>query len=144
MSKMKLIACAVIVLGAFVAAGCGAGGSIVGGASNCGPSYVVHAPGRTITNTCAGTIPGPMRFTVPSGKRFSIAIGHEESGKLDFPIPSPAGIGVRISGRHGATVTYQAGMPGVTRLLARHTIFCENSHGRRFGTCPVAIVTVAR
>jgi hypothetical protein len=127
------------LLGAVICAGCG---SRVEGASSCGPSYVVHAPGRTITNTCAGTIPGPMRFSVPSGRRFSIDIGHEESGKLDFPIPAPVGPGVRLLTRRGAVITYKARIPGVTRLVARHTIYCASGHGRRFRSCAAAIVRV--
>jgi hypothetical protein len=128
------------ILGGVSCAGCG---SVVEGASSCGPSYVVHAPGRTITNTCAGIIPGPMRFSVPSGGRFSIDIGHEESGKLDFPVPAPTGPGIRVLSRQGAVITYEARVPGVTRLVARHTPYCADEHGRRVRSCDAAIVRVA-
>ena len=137
---MKRIGYFAAVLGAVSCAGCG---SVVEGASGCGPSYVVHAPGRTITNTCAGTIPGPMRFSVPAGGRFSINIGHEESGRLDFPVPTPVGAGVRVLTRQGAVITYGARVPGVTRLVARRTPYCAHGHDRRFSSCDAAIVRVA-
>jgi hypothetical protein len=83
-----------------------------------------------------------MRFSVPSGRRFSIAVGHEKSGKLDFPIPTPIGPGVRLVSRRGAIITYQARVAGVTQLIARHTIYCADRHGRRFSSCTAAVVSV--
>ena len=83
-----------------------------------------------------------MRFSVPSGGRFSIDIGHEESGKLDFPVPTPIGPSIRVVTRRGAVITYEARVPGVTRLVARHPPYCANGHGRRFSSCAAAIVRV--
>ena len=124
-------------LGAAFCVGC----SLQSG-NSCFSAYVLHAPGHTITNSCAGAIPNPMRFSVVSGQRFHIDIGHEESGTPDFPAPVPSSSSVRVVDRRGTTVAYQADRPGVTSLIARNTPACAHPARRRVGSCPAAVVTV--
>jgi hypothetical protein len=129
----------VVALCSLCAAGCG---SIESGGSNCGPPYTVHVNDQTLLNSCAGVIPArPIRFSISVGGRFEIEIGHEESGALDFPVPEPAGTGIRRLSRQGASVTYEARSRGTSRLIAHHTVFCIGADPR-IGSCTVAVIRI--
>lgn len=82
----------------------------------------------------------PFRFAIVVGVRFTITIGHEASGRLDFPIPAPVGDAVRRLDRHRATISYQAEHAGTTGLIARHTQVCNGSG--RVSSCLVAVINV--
>lgn len=87
-------------------AGCGASSRTVTTSTitPCGPAYVLTVDGRTFTSGgCAGIIPSsPVIVRVARGASFVIQIGHEESGALHFPVPTPT---ARLSDSHGTTVT---------------------------------------
>jgi hypothetical protein len=110
--------------------------------SLCGEAYVLHAGTETIpTDSCAGVIPSrPARVSVRLGVRFSIQVGHETSGRLDFPVPDPAGAAVRFSGRDGASAEYVARSLGSAQLLARHTLYCDGLG--RIGSCTPFVINV--
>jgi hypothetical protein len=126
-----------------VIAGCGSTRP-VSSVSTCGEAYVLHAGTGTIpTDSCAGVIPSrPARVSIRRGARFSIQIGHETSGRLDFPIPDPIGAAVRFVGRHGATAEYVARSLGSAQLLARHTRYCDGID--RIGSCTAFVINVMR
>jgi hypothetical protein len=109
----------------------------------CGDVYFLHAGTETIpTDSGAGVIPSrPARVSIPAGARFSIEIGHEISGRLDFPIPVPMGATVWFAGRHGATAEYVTRSLGSAQLVARHTRYCDRP---RIGTCTTFIINVIR
>jgi hypothetical protein len=109
----------------------------------CGEAYFLHAGAETIpTNSCAGVIPSrPARVSISRGARFSIEIGHETSGRLDFPVPDPIGAAVWFAGRHGATAEYVTRPLGSAQLVARHTPYCDR---RRIGSCTAFIINVIR
>jgi hypothetical protein len=113
------------------------------GVTTCGPSYVVRA-GQQILSVggCAGIIGrSPTRLTVATGGRFEVQIAHEQSGRLDFPVPVSSSLTVRWSKRSGSTVTYLAERPGVARLVSRHTRFCAGIDPK-FGSCTALLVDV--
>jgi len=128
---------------AIVITACGSHRALTTGATSCGPAYVLELHDRRIdSDNCAGVIPPhhPFRFSIAAGARFTITIGHEASGRLDFPIPAPNGTGIRRLARHGAAVAYQARAAGITELVAHHTRFCNGSD--RVSSCLVAVITV--
>jgi hypothetical protein len=111
--------------------------------SMCGEAYSLHAGTETIsTASCAGVIPSrPARVSIPRGERFSIEIGHEMSGRLDYPIPDPIGATVSFAGRDGATAEYVARSLGSAQLVARHTPYCDRPG---IGSCTAFIIRVIR
>lgn len=113
------------------------------GVSACGIPYRFRVGGRTVASgSCAGMLgQAPPRVGVRVGRRFSVRIGHELDGRLDFPVPAPAGPGVRLLGRRGSTARYVARTAGTTVLLSRHTRYCANADPR-IATCPVLRVRV--
>jgi hypothetical protein len=128
---------------AIVITGCGTQRAMTIGATSCGPAYVLELHGRRIdSDNCAGVIPThhPFRFSIAAGARFTITVGHEATGRLDFPIPAPHGTGIRRLARHGAAVAYQARAAGTTQLVAHHTRFCNDTD--RVSSCLVAVITV--
>lgn len=126
-----------------VIAGCGSTPR-VSAVSTCGEAYVLDAGTKTIpTDSCAGVIPArPARVSIRHGARFSIQIGHEMSGRLDFPVPDPIGAAVWFAGRHGATAEYVARSLGSAQLLARHTRYCDGID--RIGSCSAFVINVIR
>ena len=131
------------VVALLLVVGCGSTRS-VSRVSTCGEAYVLHVGTQTIpTNSCAGVIPaGPARVSIRRGARFSIQIGHEMSGRLDFPVPDSTGAAVRFAGRNGPTAEYVARSLGSARLLARHTLYCDGSDG--MGSCTPFVINVVR
>jgi hypothetical protein len=115
----------------------------VGPMTTCGPAYVFKVGGRTIAvGGCAGILPRTAQVvTVHVGSRFSAVIEHEQSGGLDFPVPSPNAPAVALLHRSGADVSYVARAKGTSVLLARRTHFCAATDPA-LGTCPALKVHV--
>jgi hypothetical protein len=134
----------VSVAALLVIAGCGSTRPASAVSSTCGEAYVLLAGTQTIpTDSCAGVIPSrPARVSIRRGARFSIQIGHEVSGRLDFPVPDPIGAAVRFAGRDGATANYVARALGTAQLLARHTLYCDGLD--RIGSCAPFVINVSR
>ncbi len=130
---------------AFAIAGCGSSENATPASTTCGIPYAFTAPNEAsvLSGSCAGMLPSaPPKLTIRRGGRVTVEIVHEQSGRLDFPVPRPTTDSVEIVSHSGATATYMGARVGTTTLVAHHTRFCA-AHDPRFGSCPVLKVRVA-
>lgn len=123
-------------------AGCGSSTRTSPRVTTCGTPYTFSAPGQAAveSGSCAGLI-SSASLTVRRGQRLSVEVTHEQSGRLDFPIPTPTTAAIKILSRSGASVTYEAVSMGTARLVARHTQFCA-ALDPRIGNCTALVVRV--
>lgn len=131
-----------LVLGLGTMDGCGRSAQTSPRATTCGTPYTFSAPGHGAveSGSCAGLI-SSASLTIRRGQRLSVEITHEQSGRLDFPIPTPTTGAVKILSRSGASVTYQTVSTGTARLVAHHTQFCA-ALDPRIGNCTALVVRV--
>jgi hypothetical protein len=124
--------------------GCGSRAEQTASFTTCGIPYTFSAAGHAVvqSGSCAGLIlrTAPL-LAVDAGQRFSVEISHEQSGRLDLPIPKPATEAIRILAISGATITYQAVSTGTVLLLSHHTQLCIAADPR-FATCAALKVVV--
>jgi hypothetical protein len=115
------------------------------GATTCGIPYVFHVDRqRILSGSCAGELPAhPPSVTIREGTRFWVEIAHEQSGKLDYPVPTPGSQAVQRTSRHRSRVYYLAhrGLR-TTKLFAHGTRSCPSSNPK-IGGCAVLKVRVA-
>lgn len=139
--------CLVLIPGLAIlvsAAGCGADvAATPRNVTTCGVPYTFEVGHTTIlSGGCAAVLPvHAPRVTVRLGEQLSVAILHEQSGTLDFPVPIPRGRAVALVSRRGARAFYVARSIGGSQLMARHTRFCLATDPA-LGTCNVLSVHV--
>jgi hypothetical protein len=111
--------------------------------TTCGPAYQFKVERKALpVGGCAGILPRTAQaVTVRVGTHFSVVIEHEESGGLDFPVPTPNSPAVALLRRTGPDVSYVAKSKGTSILLAKRTRFCAATDPR-IGTCPALEVHV--
>jgi len=125
-------------------AGCGADvAATPRNVTTCGVAYTFEVGHKTIlSGGCAAVLPAHApRVTVRLGEQLSVAILHEQSGALDFPVPIPRGRAIGMVSRRGARAFYVARSIGRSQLMARHTRFCLATDPA-LGTCNVLSVHV--
>jgi hypothetical protein len=144
MPKASHVVLGCVLLLGLVAAGCGGAATSASlTATTCGTPYRFRLNDKTaLSGSCAAMLPPkPIRVTVRLGEQFSVEILHEQDGRLDFPVPRPAGIAVGLVKHTGATASYVGRSVGTSELMARHTRFCVGTDPA-IGTCPVLKVRV--
>lgn len=117
------------------------GGSSV---SNCGVPYRFSLPdgSHVLSGDCAGLLlRRTPSVTMRTGEIFSVQIGHEQSGALDFPVPRPSTRAVEVLSRENTTVQYRAARAGRALLGVAGSKYCLDM-GRKGDGCAALAVRV--